>query len=415
MDAFNPPSWRTTLAGVRRFAPLLFAAAFSSAHAAEAPPAAVPAITAARASLSADAEARWIPFDLTPGNQIRFTMTLDGSAVVAVLDTGVSYSVLARRYAAANRLPLRGAARASVIGGSVPVSFVATQSLAMGGYSRSGGTLTVADLPAAATGSAQAVDLLVGRDLTAAYALDIDYSARRFRLLPSGRLPFAGTSSPLAIAPGRQVYVSNIVLGGAALTPVVVDTGDGSSVTLSATAWSAARQPPRASTTTVSFGLGGPVVSDMGIVPALVVGRTIARNVEVRVEPAGGFSETIGVAGRVGSAFLQHYRVLLDPTAGHMVLAPGPTADALPLRSTSGLLLGLTGDRLKVLHVMRGGPAEAGGWRNGDLICSVDGSAVNAGYAASPAAAWSTGAPGRTIRLTLCDGTVRPLTLRAFY
>lgn len=375
----------------------------------------MPAIATARAALASDAEARWVPFDLTPGNQIRFTMTLDGAPVTAILDTGVSYSVVSKRYVAANRLAIRGSARASVIGGSVPVSFVATSSLAIGALARQGGTLAVAELPAAATGSAQPVDLLVGRDLTAAYALDIDYAARRFRLIPSGRMPFTGTSSPLAIAADRQVYISQVILGGAELKPVVVDTGDGSAVTLSAEAWSAARQPARASTTTVSFGLAGPVVSNMGIVPALVVGRTIARNVEVRVEPAGGFSETIGVAGRIGSAFLQNYRVLLDPTAGHMVLAAGPGADAVPARSTSGLLLGLAGDRLKVLHVMRGGPAAATGWRTGDLICRVDDSAVTPSYATSPLAAWSTGDPGRVVRLTLCDGTKRPLTLQTFY
>ena len=54
-----------------------------------------------RSTLAADAEGRWIPFDLPPGNQIRFTMAVDGRPVTAILDTGVSYSVLARRFAEA--------------------------------------------------------------------------------------------------------------------------------------------------------------------------------------------------------------------------------------------------------------------------------------------------------------------------
>ena len=41
------------------------------------------------------------------------------------------------------------------------------------------------------TDTARPIELLVGRDMIADYALDIDYDARRFRLLPSGRLPFA--------------------------------------------------------------------------------------------------------------------------------------------------------------------------------------------------------------------------------
>lgn len=387
---------------------------------AAAPPRALPEPRGAWAGtsmLAPDAEARWVDFDLTPGNQIRFTMLLDGRAVTAVLDTGVSYSVLARRFAAAQHLPVRAEGQATVIGGSVDVGRVDVATLTLGAVTRRGGSLAVADLPAAATGSASAVDLLVGRDLIAAYALDIDYGARRFRLLRSGRVPFAGVSAPLAIAPDRLVYVSAVTLGHARLRPMVVDTGDGSSITLGAAAWASAGAATRAvpTTTTVSFGLAGPVVSELAIVPRLLVGRVAARDVELRIEPAGGFSDTIGVAGRIGSGFLQRYRVLLDPRAGHMLLRALPGA-APVARSTSGLLLGLASDRLKVLHVMRGGPAAAAGWREGDTICAVDGVPIGPGYATDPLARWATGTPGRAVRLTRCDGAgERVLVLRRFY
>jgi len=34
-----------------------------------------------------------------------------------------------------------------------------------------------------------------------------------------------------------------------------------------------------------------------------------------------------GAAGRIGSGFLRHYRVLLDPGAGHMILSAQPVRD----------------------------------------------------------------------------------------
>jgi hypothetical protein len=380
------------------------------------PPAPRPPLPAA--ALTHDSEERWIDFDLTPGNQIRFAMTLDGRPVTAILDTGVSISVLARRYADAQRLTVGDGGRAAAIGGTVDIGKVATRTLAIGGLVRSGGTLAVVDLPAAATGSAQAVDLLVGRDLTAGFALDIDYRARRFRFLKSGRMPFAGVTAPLSIAPDRQVYVSALMLAGQRVQPVIVDTGDGSAVTLSAPAWRRTRAAaaPAAATTTISYGLAGPVVSDMAIVPELSVGQAVARQVEVRIEPPGGFSDQIGTAGRIGSGFLQRYRVLLDPGAGHMLLAEDAAAAARPaVRSTSGLLLGLASDRLKVLHVMRGGPAAAVGFREGEAICAVDGTPVSRGYADSPLARWVTDAPGRIVALTLCGGDTRALTLQRFY
>jgi S1-C subfamily serine protease len=64
---------------------------------------------------------------------------------------------------------------------------------------------------------------------------------------------------------------------------------------------------------------------------------------------------------------------------------------------------------------MRGSPAAADGWRDGDTICTIDGTRVGADYATGTLAAWATAAPGRTVTLGGCDGTRRKLTLRRFY
>ena len=371
------------------------------------------------ATLAADAEARWVTFDLTPGNQIRFTLTLDERPVTAILDTGVSYSVLARKSVAVDpaRVVANGQATAigGAAGGAVAIGWLPTRRLTIGGLTRTGGGVTVADLPALATGSARAVDMLVGRDVTGGQALDIDYANRRFRLIPSGRLPFVGALAPLTIAAGRRVYESSVTVDGRRLAPVIVDTGDGSAVTLSQASARAARVDALPTTTTISFGLAGETVSTLAILPAVTLGQQVVRNVEARVEPAGGFSETIGVAGRIGSGLLQHYRVLLDPAAGRMVLKPGADADAPPLRSTSGLLVGLERDRLAVLHVMRGGPAAAAGWQAGDMICRIDGQAVTPDYPTTPLAKWAVGTPGTKVALGMCDGSTRTLTLARFY
>jgi predicted aspartyl protease len=371
------------------------------------------------ATLSADTEARWVAFDLTPGNQIRFSATLDGRAVTAILDTGVSFSVLAKSSAAADPARVTANGQATAIGGAgsgmVAIGWQPTRGLTIGGLTRTGGGVTVADLPALATGSARAVDILVGRDVTGAHALDIDYANHRFRLLPSGRLPFVGALAPLTISPGRRVYESTIRVGSARLQPMIVDTGDGSAITLSAASARTAGLARLPTTTTVSFGLAGETVSTLAILPALSLGQQTIRNVEARVEPAGGFSDTVGVAGRIGSGLLQNYRVLLDPLAGRMVLQAGRQADAPVLRSTSGILVGMERDRLKVLHVMRGGPAAAAGWRAGDMICRIDGQPIAADYPTSALAKWAIGAPGTVVRLGLCDGSERALTLARFY
>jgi len=381
---------------------------------APAPPIA-PGATPPSSTLAPDSARQWVPFTLTPGNQIRFTATLDGQPVTAILDTGVSYSVLSRAFVDRAHVHVTARGSATVIGGAVAIGWATTRTLSLGGLTRRGGEITVADVPALAAGGGDAIDLLVGPDLLAGYALDIDYPDHRFRLLPSGQLPFRGDSAPLRVSPITNIYLTDGTLGGQPLHPLVVDTGDGSMLTLSAAAWRRAEPSPPPTTSAISYGLGGAVVTGLAIVPDIRLGDLDARQIEVRIEPPGGFSEAVGAEGRIGTGLLQRYRVLLDPLAGRLVFTPGPDADRPPPRSTSGLLLGLDQDRLRVVHVMRGSPAAAAGWKRGDTICRIDGQPVPPNYMASPLSAWSTGAPGRTVTLGMCDGAIRHLTLQRFY
>ncbi|HWK35670.1 aspartyl protease family protein [Sphingomonas sp.] len=366
--------------------------------------------------LSADTAVEWVHFDLTPGNQIRFAMTVNGRDAVAVLDTGVSYTIASQVFADAIGLKPAAAGRADAIGGSVPLGWAPIETLRLGGLTRTGGRIAIADLKAIATGGSDPVEMLVGSDLLGTHALDIDYDSRRFRLLPSGRLPFVGTSVPLTLAPESGAFLSELSIGQQRFRPVIVDTGDGSSVTLSSEAWGPGRHGATPFTSAYAFGLGGAIETELTVLPHIRLAGLTARNVEVRVEGKDGFSAQTGTAGRIGSGLLQRYRVLIDPGARRMVLAPGKTVDRTPLKSTSGLLIAHEGHALRVLHVMRNSPAEAAGWRAGERICAIDGAALPPDYLTSSVAAWPAGNPGRTVRLGLCDnGGDRTLTLARFY
>ena len=362
--------------------------------------------------LAPDTEARWVPFELTAGNQIRFTMQAGGREATAVLDTGISETVVARPFAEALGLELRGSGRASAVGGPIAIQWADAPRVAFGGLSRSGGRVAIADLPKLPGVSA---DIFVGADLLACCALDLDYAARHFRILPTGRMPFTGDSAPLARMPGTGVFVTEFTLGTRHLRPILVDTGDGSSLTLTQQAWAAARPAGARVTTTLGYGAGGAVVSEAAILPAIVLGGGSTGETEVRIEARGGFSQTAGTAGRIGTGLLLRYRVLLDPRAGRMILRRDPAAALPPLRSTSGLLLNYARGTLEILHVMRGSPAEAAGWKQGERICDADGVPVREDVEADGKVDWSVGAPGRIVRLRDCDGREKPIALRVFY
>jgi predicted aspartyl protease len=398
---------------MRRWLLLLATIIATPLGAAMAPP--LPPAAPERMVLAQDTEAQWVPFELTPGNQIKFSMAIDGRPITAILDTGVTVSVLSHRFATDNGLKVMPGSQAIGVGGSVALGWANGRALTIGGLTRSGGRMGVVDLPTNATGGAEPVDALIGRDLVDRYALDIDFAQRRFRLLPSGRLPFVGESAPLTIAPRQQLYVSELKIGSTNLRPVIIDTGDGATVTMSTEAWRSLPLTRPQSTTTLSYSVGGPVTTELMVLPSVSVGGATLQDAEARIEPAGGFSAKMGVAGRIGLGFLQHYRVLLDPRAGRMVLASTGDAPTPLLRSTSGLLFSIDHDRLQVLHVMRGGPAAAGGWKAGDQICSIDGTPVGSTYATNPIARWSIDSPGRMVALGMCNGSMRDLTLEHFY
>ena len=225
-------------------------------------------------------------------------------------------------------------------------------------------------------------------------------------------MPFRGLSAPLSIGGDWPVYISELAIAGQRLRRIVIDTGDGNAITLSSAAWRSLQPVALPVSSTVSFGIGGAAVTDLVIMPEIRSGDLVAHDIELGIEGDRGFSQAIGMAGRIGSGFLRHYRLLLDPKAGRMVLSPGAQAGVPPVRSTSGLLLKLDGNRLDVIHVMRGGPGAAAGWRVGEQICSVDGAPVANDL---PTTSWPIGTPGRTVSLGMCGGNIRTLTLRQFY
>lgn len=374
-------------------------------------PALIAAQPQASTRLSPDTEARWVPFELTGGNQLRFAIEVNGKPASAILDSGVTDSFVTADFASRVGLKARSREQATAIGGSVEIGWAHGGTIAFGGLTRSGSRIGISGAEGLFPFGA---DMFVGADVLSCCALDIDYDARRFRLLPSGRMPFTGTTLPLSRA-STGLFRAEVTVAGHIVRPVVVDTGDGSSMTVSRTHWAAAGFQNVQVTSTLGWGMGGVSIADTAVVSPVLLGGLSVRESEVRIEDPGGFLTVSSSAGRIGSGLLVRFRVLIDPGAGRMVLQPGKQIDAPVIRSTSGLLMQAGPAQLRVIHVMRGSPAARAGWRDGETICTVDGVAVADLSRLGTAINWGAGAPGTTVRLTLCDGERRSLTLRRFY
>lgn len=83
-----------------------------------------PLIPRAPAPPALETEAPWVAFTLTPAEQICFQAVVDGHSVTAILDTGVSTSLLSRRFVDAARMRVRHGHAALAIGGTVATGWV---------------------------------------------------------------------------------------------------------------------------------------------------------------------------------------------------------------------------------------------------------------------------------------------------
>ena len=141
--------------------------------------------------------------------------TVDGQPVSAILDTGDSTSAAVARLRRPNQAthPPRPRRHRDRRDGRKRLGRCSRE-IAIGALTRHN-SRAIRHRPPAQCGNGRSVpvDLLVGRDVTQGYALDIDYDARRFRLLPSGRLPFRGSSAPLRITGTWPGYVTEISVG----------------------------------------------------------------------------------------------------------------------------------------------------------------------------------------------------------
>jgi S1-C subfamily serine protease len=110
------------------------------------------------------------------------------------------------------------------------------------------------------------------------------------------------------------------------------------------------------------------------------------------------------------------FRLITDYAHDELWLVADAKALAEPfLKNRAGLLSLPAGDRLKVLMVAPGSPAERAGWKEGAEIVAVNGQKIGAAYRTSVLSHWATQAAGTRVALTLVDGSTRELILADYF
>lgn len=253
----------------------------------------------------------------------------DESGLLFLLDTGASASALHAATAERLELPMGEPTRVEGSAGVIEVDTVLVDELALGEHLVRGITATVQDLGGSLAPVGERIDGILGHDFLGAFALELDFAAKRLRLFddPLGELPGA---LPFELDNGIPRVAAR--LDGRVSTHLRLDTGaslfesEDVYVNVTERVWEELRRLDPALAPSQYFtgtGTGGEVRLPVARIGSLSVGeRTLARP-WVIVQPAQGYFARPDAVGFVGNNFLEKFgRVTIDYPGRRLALGP---------------------------------------------------------------------------------------------
>lgn len=355
------------------------------------------------------AASRSIPFEFLQERQILLPVRINGRPAEAWLDSGASMTILDAALAERLGISTQGEVRAQGVARRMSGVRLATAGLQIGALNLPRRRVAVTDLSALSQAAPRPVEIILGRDVFDEAIVDIDFRARRIILSPKTGFAPPPHATPLPLRRLGVLRGFPITIGGARTT-AVLDLGNAGSLMLDrgfAEAFGLLKG--RRVSTQMSFGADGAHESGAVSLDGVRLDGAVFDDVpaDLVLEPASK------AAANVGLGLLSRFRVTVDFSGSRLWLRPYPDAARRPFRKNrTGLTVLREGDGLRVRHVAKGSPAEAAGWREGELIVQVDGRSA---AAAPELGRFSFGPPGRTVILTLQDGASRTLELADYY
>lgn len=352
----------------------------------------------------------WLDFELFSQRRIFISVTVGGRAVDAMLDSGAEVTVVDRAFAEEIGLVAQGGVTAVGTGGSETVSIAPGFDVRLGGAELKGVTVAIMDLSPISQALGRRTPVLLGKEMMNQAITDIDFAARRIRLVaPEAFAPPPGAVD-LPLTPVKGLRALPVVIEGGPTVMAMFDLGNGSPLALFPGYAAEARVlEGRRASAVMAGGVGGAAPSALFNLNRLSIGGHVFENVPTTLRPADGVWAREDAAANVGLPIFSRFRLMIDFGGDRLFLLPGPDmAKPLP-RDRSGLTTAVRGGKRVVRFVAPGSPAEAGAWKAGDVIIDIDGRGID------PENHWGEAAVGRTVTLTLEGGERRRLTLADYF
>lgn len=295
------------------------------------------------------------------------------------LDTGAGATCIDEKTAQELGLENAGAIKAEGVTGSITVSYVRVDSLALGSLtllSQKLIALPLHDLPGINTLDVHGI---LGYDFFSRFVVRLDYANSLLSVYANGGFQPPPGTTPIPIQLEGNVPSTTATVNGTLEGAFRIDTGSGSSLDLHApfvsrhrlleTATRVARRP--------YAGVGGMRFSAITRIESFALGPHVIHGPIVGLsESTEGVFASSNLAGNIGGGILRRFTVTLDYDSKVMYLEPNANFADRDRFDRSGLASMRENGVLRVLRVEPGSPAWKAGLREGDEILAVNGRAA---------------------------------------
>jgi hypothetical protein len=359
----------------------------------------------------------WIDFELFR-DKIFIPAQINGHPIKLLLDSGADITVIDSRFAKTMAIKSSGTLPVQGGGGQATLQLASNFKIELGNLKLQRMTAGVIDLAEVATAIGKPLPLILGKEVINPLVIDIDFQRHRIAFRDPDQ--FSSPDGAVRVPLGRHGGKRTVAVSVESHPAVPFDFDLGAEEPLQV--YSSYRDGEhllggRPESLTLSGGVGGIIKVKVATLKSIAIAGIPMTAVPSEFpDAADNAMNSDQTAGNLGLPIFSRFRLITDYPHDALWLIPDANALAQPfVRNRSGLLGFPAVDRMKVLFVAPGSPAEKAGWKEGSEIIAVDGHRIDADFAASVQSHWSRQPAGTVVTLTLADDTTQQLILADYY
>ena len=361
-----------------------------------------------------------IKFDFFNGARIYIPVTIRGRQVKVLLDSGAETTVLDKGFADAMGIKYTGKAIAQGTGGATDAWFAEDVVMQIGNMTLENRNVGVIDMADVSKRLGIPLPVVLGEDVFKQLIVDIDFDKAEIAFHdPAAFKAPAGAVAVPVIANEGGIRSVAVEVEGQAPIQVDFDLGNGSYFSLDPAFYEKhGLLENRPQSKILGGAVGGAREERIALVKSLRFAGVEFKDVPTTFTTPSKTNQVGSERqpGNVGLSILARFRLITDYGHDRLYLVARKDTASRPFRKDrAGLQTVLEGERLKVTYASPGSPAEAAGWKAGEEITAIDGRPVTAAYNGSELSRWRFGPAGKTVSLTLADGSTRTLTLKDYF